>query len=719
MQRLLQRGPKPLAAGPVMSEQRSRPAPFNASTAVLSAGFAFEVYNSPAEARWERGADGCDVAFMSDAFACEVYAGRVEIRLREAKELAATQDMAQSLVSGTERDPYVIFAMNEETEEGPKEGAVGLGRAVDRARSRTAWSLNLAEQLMQRGREKGSAKWLEDEPVLYLYVKDPARAQLALTVFDEEVGIASDIVLGATSRHLRDLVATDADASLEKRSWSGWLPLTWRPEETRDNAMLLGTVAGAAVAGPVGAAAGGVLASTFLKKPVQGQIFVELTYTPLTPPAPSEPSEAAKPSPDVEALGGEELMLRSVPKGGTEGIDWSTLADRVAAEERTKFELCCFLTHSETSTEAAIWRDVDRRLVVISFRGTSDVRDAVTDVSIVQTPLEAPSVPGQKSDDPRQVHSGFFASARAVGRRLKELLVLACAGTPGDWELLITGHSLGGALATLMSTELVGAVDTSRGFRERPDSSWLGRVKDLFTGVQEAFTGELPRWRAVELYTFGAPRVGNTAFAEYFEELFEGREAFRIVNDRDIVPRLPRTGTATGAVLDYEHCGRTVLIAEQSAEAVGFDGFWVEGTSEDAVCPLRDASPLSNPLQPGRVLGDLTGNIGAFTSKVRGAIDAAAQKRSRAELQRATEAALADWKETQASLATRVSDTDIAEVLGAFGLDPKFVKSEIALAESIGRGTALEHHLEPSYFLAMTKALDAALGSKTLYEESQ
>ena len=113
-------------------------APFNVSTAVFAAGFAFEAYNEPAEqdARWERGADGCDVAFMSEDFAREVYAGRLEVRLCEAKELTTEQVLAQTLMTGGQRDPYVIFAMNEENKEGPKEGAIGLGRAVVRTRAR-------------------------------------------------------------------------------------------------------------------------------------------------------------------------------------------------------------------------------------------------------------------------------------------------------------------------------------------------------------------------------------------------------------------------------------------------------------------------------------------------------------------------------------------------------------------------------------------------------
>ena len=68
------------------------------------------------------------------------------MRLIEAKELTTDQDLAQTLMSGGSRDPYVIFALNEENAKGPKEGAIGLGRAVDRARSSTVWSKSVADQ---------------------------------------------------------------------------------------------------------------------------------------------------------------------------------------------------------------------------------------------------------------------------------------------------------------------------------------------------------------------------------------------------------------------------------------------------------------------------------------------------------------------------------------------------------------------------------------------
>ena len=80
------------------------------------------------------------------------------MRLVEAKELTTDADLAQSLISGGARDPYVIFAMNEENEKGPKEGAIGLGRAVDRARSSTVWSKSVADQAKDRVRVRARVR---------------------------------------------------------------------------------------------------------------------------------------------------------------------------------------------------------------------------------------------------------------------------------------------------------------------------------------------------------------------------------------------------------------------------------------------------------------------------------------------------------------------------------------------------------------------------------
>ena len=261
---------------------------FDVETATLLAGFAFEAYNEPEEgdARWERGADGCNVAFMSDGFAAECYAGRLEVTLHEVRDLPPPKQLnlnlndPASLLSGGNVDPYVVFALNEEAAKGPKEGAVGLQRATDLARTATRWASEA-----KRGTARGAAEWPDGGEEIYLYVKKVEEAQLALTAFDEDVLKEDEAraahghpmaaqpalpahslpaaplpahsprhpshptprtqALGAASVRLSSLLSPDPGGG---GSWSGWIPLTWRPAETKDNAVLAGSVAGAVTA---------------------------------------------------------------------------------------------------------------------------------------------------------------------------------------------------------------------------------------------------------------------------------------------------------------------------------------------------------------------------------------------------------------------------------------------------------------------------------------
>lgn len=79
---------------------------------------------------------------------------------------------------------------------------------------------------------------------------------------------------------------------------------------------------------------------------------------------------------------------------------------------------------------------------------------------------------------------------------------------PG-YQVLVTGHSLGGSLASIMATHL---------------------VKTLTEAKVDA--------KNVMLITFGQPRTGNLAYANLVDRLLPGR-AFRVVANRDIVPNLP------------------------------------------------------------------------------------------------------------------------------------------------------------------------------------
>ncbi|CAB1113920.1 unnamed protein product [Ectocarpus sp. CCAP 1310/34] len=151
--------------------------------------------------------------------------------------------------------------------------------------------------------------------------------------------------------------------------------------------------------------------------------------------------------------------------------------------------------------------------------------------------------------DPPRIHAGFRRAYVSVNGTLSAVLGSAMEGKPEDWHVYITGHSLGGALATLATLDHC---------RRYPEAK-------------------------VTMYNFGSPRVGNKAFAELYDS-FVG-DSFRVVNNLDIVARMPRA-TMGGISLDYQHCGRTVMVAEDPEEPP-----WIQGES-GGECPLEETDPV-------------------------------------------------------------------------------------------------------------------------------
>lgn len=127
-------------------------------------------------------------------------------------------------------------------------------------------------------------------------------------------------------------------------------------------------------------------------------------------------------------------------------------------------------------------------VVIVAFRGTEPRWDDLSDIVRVR-PIRY-GLGGR-------VHDGFFGAYETIRRPLQKALGDLDAGHRSIW---LTGHSLGGALATLAMDD----VPAARG-----------------------------------LYTMGAPPVGSRRFAIGFNRRHRGR-CFRYVNDRDIVAGLPR-----------------------------------------------------------------------------------------------------------------------------------------------------------------------------------
>ncbi len=99
------------------------------------------------------------------------------------------------------------------------------------------------------------------------------------------------------------------------------------------------------------------------------------------------------------------------------------------------------------------------------------------------------------------MNRNFYGSYKQIAPELLDRVIEALNTHPTA-SILFTGYSLGGALATFA------AVD----------------VKENFNLTN----------REVLLYTFGSPRIGNQAWADYVMKLFPGNETlFRVVNGKD------------------------------------------------------------------------------------------------------------------------------------------------------------------------------------------
>jgi len=171
------------------------------------------------------------------------------------------------------------------------------------------------------------------------------------------------------------------------------------------------------------------------------------------------------------------------------------LFDPANARELCALSAEAYLTPA--ATEASIfWKeeaDTHVRLeqrgsdLLVSFRGTADLRNWLTD-------LEFELI---RVGDFR-VHRGFHEAVQAV-----EFDLAACLGRAGETRLWVTGHSLGGALAKL----------------------WALSAAECGHDV-------------AGVYTFGQPRVGDTAFAARYDEMLKA-QTFRVIHADDIVPRVP------------------------------------------------------------------------------------------------------------------------------------------------------------------------------------
>ncbi|XP_028114357.1 lipase isoform X2 [Camellia sinensis] len=164
------------------------------------------------------------------------------------------------------------------------------------------------------------------------------------------------------------------------------------------------------------------------------------------------------------------------------------------------FEVIELIVDVEHCLQGFVGVAKDLNAIVIAFRGTQEnsIQNWVEDLYWKQLDLNYPSMPDA------MVHHGFYSAyhnttirpgvVNAV-KRAKKLY--------GDINVMVTGHSMGGAMAAFCALDLKVNHETQN----------------------------------VQVVTFGQPRIGNSAFVAYYSELVPN--TFRVTNEHDIVPHLP------------------------------------------------------------------------------------------------------------------------------------------------------------------------------------
>jgi len=193
--------------------------------------------------------------------------------------------------------------------------------------------------------------------------------------------------------------------------------------------------------------------------------------------------------------------------------------------------------------QAFMGYDADQGQIVLSFRGTKfySFQDWIDDLEMSKTPYP------NFNDGAAEVHYGFYKCwAELQDGGLSTMIESMFAGYP-DADILITGHSLGGALAQLAALEM----------------KQNTKYNALSTGK-------------VNVITFGSPRWCDQTIATLYGEVIDSN--WRIVNQRDVIPTAPLMAFGyhhTATMIRYHDTG------DASREYTQCDGSGEDWTDSD------------------------------------------------------------------------------------------------------------------------------------------
>ena len=185
----------------------------------------------------------------------------------------------------------------------------------------------------------------------------------------------------------------------------------------------------------------------------------------------------------------------------------------------------------EKGSKAIQGFDPTTNTIFTAFRGSSNIHNWIENIQLKKiAPYTNTSI---------EVEKGFFTAYNFI----KPQIIMNLDDLKNKYktnQLFITGHSLGGALSTLLSY-------------------------DIMTTYME--------YDIKHLLNFGSPRVGNREFAESFQTY--NTPSYRITHYYDIVPHLPEE------IFGYLHISNEIWYDEQNNE---YKECYDKNNEEDNTC---------------------------------------------------------------------------------------------------------------------------------------
>ena len=172
-----------------------------------------------------------------------------------------------------------------------------------------------------------------------------------------------------------------------------------------------------------------------------------------------------------------------------------------------------FFSIDSTDLQVGITISEKNKRITVIFRGSESKYDWYYDLNIWK----------KKLHDNVYVHGGFYKQLHNENmyNNLKEEII-KLINDYSDYKIYVTGHSLGGALATLFGYELSNDIENK-----------------------------------VNIISFASPRVGDNAFKKSFN-IKSNINHLRVTNHRDIVTAFP--------FINYKHVGCNLSLYDNSYE---------------------------------------------------------------------------------------------------------------------------------------------------------